>query len=190
MLALALGGSIDLPQAAAYRRYLAYLPFIFPLFTLAVMIAGIVVGRILPFVYQLAKFALVGGLNFLIDVGVLNLLILTTGIAEGFFASAFKAASFLVAVVSSFLWNKFWTFRSLSVEHAGAEFGQFFVVSVTGLFINVGAFYLWNDVFGPQRGIDARAWASISAAGSSVFGLLWNFAGYKFLVFRKKAEVV
>lgn len=176
--------NISLPDAVA--PYVKFMPYVFPVFTLAVMAAGAFIAKVLPVAHQFAKFSLVGGLNFLIDLGVLNLLIAATGITAGFGANAFKAASFLVAVTSSFIWNKFWTFRSLSVEHAAKQFAEFFAVTLVGFFINVGAFALVNGWLGPQWGIDPQTWASVAATGSAVSGLLWNFLGLKFVVFRRK----
>ncbi len=183
LLMLAISQNLALPRGPT--SLLPWLPFTFPLFTLAVMAAGAVLGRRLAVAYQFSKFLLVGGLNFLIDLGVLNLLIAATAISAGFYADVFKAAAFLVAVSSSFLWNKFWTFRSLSTEHAGLQFVEFFVVSAVGLAINVSTFALMNDALGPKFGIPAVAWASVSAGGAAAVGLLWNFLGYKLVVFRK-----
>lgn len=193
LLMIAISRNITLP--VLIRPFLVWLPLAFPVFTLAVMLVGSAAGRYSLAVYQLAKFGLVGGLNFLIDLGVLNLLIFATDISTGFYANVFKAVSFLVAVTSSFLWNKFWTFRSLSVEHVGKQFLEFFIVSAVGMAVNVGIFALVNDVIGAQAplvraltgqaGIDAKTWASVSAAGAAVVGLGWNFIGYKFIVFRR-----
>ena len=183
LLMLAIGRNIALPIQV--RSLLPWLPFTFPLLTLAVMAAGTFVARRIAFGYQFTKFVLVGGLNFLIDLGVLNLLIFSTGITSGFYAVSFKAVAFLVAVTSSFLWNKFWTFRSLSIEHVGAQFAEFFAVTAVGFLINVGSFALLNDFIGPQAGIDAKTWASVAATGAGVTGLVWNFLGYKFFVFRR-----
>lgn len=183
LLMLGVGRNIALPEKVI--AFLPSLPYTFPFLTLAVMLVGALAGRLAPFLHQLAKFSLVGGLNFLIDLGVLNLLIALTGITHGFFASTFKAAAFLVAVTSSFLWNKFWTFGATSVENAGRQFLQFFLVTLIGFLINVGAFLLLNDYVGPRAAIDPRTWASVSAAGAAALGLFWNFLGYRFLVFRK-----
>ena len=98
---------------------------------------------------------------------------------------ALMVIAFLVALTSSFLWNKFWTFQSLSTASVGLQFVEFFVVSAIGLGINVGTFTVLNDVVGPRGGIDARTWASVSAAGAAAIGLAWNFLGYKLFVFRK-----
>ena len=183
LLMLAVSRNIALP--AAVYRLLPWLPLVFPVFTFLIIAAGTVAGRRLPVVYQFTKFMLVGGMNFLIDLGVLNFLIAATGIASGFYAVAFKAAAFLVAVVSSFLGNKFWTFRALSVEHAGLQFAGFFMVSAVGLLINTGMFTLLNDGIGPSGGIPPATWANVSAVGATLVVLLWNFLGYKFFVFRK-----
>ena len=45
-------------------------------------------------VYQFAKFAAVGVLNTLIDAGILNALIVFTGVADGLSYSLFKGISF------------------------------------------------------------------------------------------------
>ena len=62
--------------------------------------------------YQLSKFFLVGGMNVLVDLGILNLLIFASGIAAGLWYSVFKGISFLVAATNSYFWNKHWTFET------------------------------------------------------------------------------
>jgi hypothetical protein len=68
----------------------------FPVLT----ITGIVVARILSSVwgtfYKLGKFSEVGGLNFLVDLGVINLLVLVSGVAVGFLTLVYKAISFVL----------------------------------------------------------------------------------------------
>ncbi|RJQ37807.1 GtrA family protein [Candidatus Parcubacteria bacterium] len=176
----------NLPDLApAVRDWLWVLPIGFPVATLVAMVVGSFIGRRIPVVYQLTKFLLVGGQNFLIDLGVLNLLIASTGIEQGTEIVVFKAVSFVVAVIASFFWNKFWTFRSLSVERAGFQFFEFFIVSAIGLGINTGSFALANNVVGAQYGLSPEAWANVSAGIAAIIGLMWNFIGYKFIVFRR-----
>ena len=175
----------NLPLPSGIMGLLKFLPLVFPLFTLGVMVIGTWLGHRVRIAYQLTKFVLVGGQNFLIDLGILNLLIAASGVSEGFTASIWKALAFLVAVSSSFLWNKFWTFRSLSTAHAGVQFAEFLVVSGVGLAINVGVFALINDGLGPQGSASPEVWASAAAVGAAIAGLMWNFLGYKFVVFRR-----
>lgn len=183
LLMLLIGRNLALPQVV--RQVLPWMPLVFPFCTLAAMLVGAAVGRSIFIVYQFTKFLLVGGLNFLIDLGTLNLCIHLTGISQGFYANVFKAIAFLVAVTFSFFWNKFWTFSALSTEGTGRQFAQFFIVTGIGFFINVGTFAFLNDWVGPQAAISATTWASVAAAGAAVVGLIWNFSGYKFLVFRR-----
>ena len=184
LLMLLIGRNLALPSGPA--ALLPWLPLAFPIVTAAIMAAGTLLGRwVSAAAYQLTKFLLVGGLNFLVDLGVLNFLIALSGIATGFYADAFKATSFLIAMAGSFLWNKFWTFGALSTSQVGRQFFEFFAVTLIGFFINVGTFAVLNSVIGAPSAVPAPTWASISAGGAAIAGLIWNFAGYKFLVFRK-----
>ena len=117
LLMLAISRNLSLPAAAT--PYLTPFLIVFPLVTLGTIAVGSFLGRRARILYQFTKYVLVGGLNFLIDLGVLNLLIALTNISQGAYANAFKAASCLVAMTWSFFWNKFWTFGALSTARAG-----------------------------------------------------------------------
>lgn len=135
--------------------------------------------------YQFYKFVLVGVLNTLLDLSVLNGLIVLTGIAMGWHFSLFKGISFAIAVVNSYFWNKFWTFRKK--EGGGVrEFSQFLAVSLVGLGVNVGMASLLVNVVGPQRDISPQLWANVAAIAAVVFSTVWNFIGYKLIVFKQK----
>ncbi|MBU2635291.1 bifunctional glycosyltransferase family 2/GtrA family protein [Patescibacteria group bacterium] len=142
-------------------------------------------GKKVPVVFQAGKFVTVGISNTLIDWGVLNLQILLTGITAGLFYPVFKGVSFLIAIINSFLWNKFWTFKKGETEKAGTEFLQFLIVSGIGLGINVGIASLAVNVIGPQAGISPKIWATVGALIATMFSMVWNFLGYKFIVFKK-----
>ncbi len=186
LLMLAVARNLAIPSGLAAS--LKFLPVVFPVFTFVAMAVGTLLAKRIAVFYQLSKFILVGGLNFLIDLGVLNLFIAATDISTGFWVIVFKALSFLVAVISSFFWNKFWTFSSLGTETAGRQFTGFFIVSAIGLLINDGSFATFNAL-GPAGSLDTKTWASIAAAGAAVVGLIWNFLGYKFLVFRRESTI-
>lgn len=162
------------------------LPVFFPLFCLIWYLFAYVVSRKIKSFMQIGKFALVGGVNFLLDLGILNLLIFLTGIASGWLYSVFKGVSFIVAVINSYVLNKFWTFREQKQSKKVAkEFLTFIIVSLIGLVINnIIASFLVNYL-GPQAGISENLWASIGAITASIIGMFWNFLGYKFIVFKK-----
>ena len=142
------------------------------------------IGKKFLILWQAAKFALVGVLNTLVDLGILNLLIWTSGISVGLEFSIFKGLSFIVAVVNSYFWNKFWTFEKKETVSASKEFSQFFVVALIGFGINVGIASLVVNVVGPQFGLSKEIWANFGAIIATSFGMAWNFLGYKFIVFK------
>lgn len=162
------------------------LPVFFPIFCLAWFLLTFLLSKKNKSFMQIGKFVLVGGVNFLLDIGILNLLIFLTGFASGWFYSIFKGVSFITAVINSYLLNKFWTFSDQAQnKRVTKEFLSFIVVSLIGLFVNnIVASFLVNFV-GPQAGISENLWASIGAIVASFVGMFWNFIGYKFIVFKK-----
>jgi len=145
------------------------------------------IAKKIPVVFQLAKFAAVGAFNTFLDWGILNILISVFAIATGVWFSVFKGISFIVASIGSYLWNKYWTFESAGKVNA-REFGKFFTVSVIGAVLNIGiasAIVAWVPAFGQ---INPVQWANIAAAIATIVSLVWNFIGYKFLVFIKRGE--
>jgi putative flippase GtrA len=139
----------------------------------------------IPIALQFMKFAIVGGLNAMIDLGVLNLLIAVSGVSAGLFYSFFKAISFLAAVINSYFWNKYWTFQARETASVGGEFIKFFLVNLLGFGINVGTASFVVNVIGAPAGISLEVWANVGAATASIAALLWNFIGMKFVVFKR-----
>lgn len=142
-------------------------------------------GRI-SLALQTTKFALVGALNTLVDFSILNLFIFTSGITSGIWFSVFKATSFTGAVLNSYFWNKFWTFKNLGQQNIKKELGQFFFISGTGFLLNVCIATFIASVIGPRFGIPLAIWANISALAATAVVMTWNFIGYKIFVFKKQ----
>jgi putative flippase GtrA len=79
------------------------------------------------------KFAVVGAFGAVIDFGVMNLL---TQLASMPLVLA-GTISFICAVVSNFVWNRYWTYpdsRSRPIAH---QLSMFFVVNIAGIAIRV-----------------------------------------------------
>lgn len=156
--------------------------------------------RFLPIIWQISKFVLVGGLNALMDIGVLaalqtffrssygidpNAALLQVGGIVLAYYAVYKAISFLVANVNSFFWNKLWIFAGNVKKDGTKEFGQFLAVSIVGFLINIFfASYIFSTV-APFGGINSSQWGLLCAVFGSVAGLIWNFLGYKLIVFKK-----
>ncbi len=182
--------AVEIPVIEIALRFKNFFIIALPLLCVAVLIASYYISRIISVLYQFAKFILVGSLNFLIDMGILNFLIFYTGISAGLTQSAFKGFSFIVAVLNSYVWNKFWTFRSSTPQTVGKEFFQFLAISTVGFFLNVGVDYFLVNVIYPFGGLQAKSWAQFSAMIAAIIALFWNFIGYKFIVFEVRHKGV
>jgi putative flippase GtrA len=182
--------AVDLPAIEIALRFQYHFIIAIPLLWVAILVTSYYISRICAVLYQFTKFLLVGSLNFLIDMGILNFLIFYTGISAGLPQSAFKGCSFIVAVLNSFVWNKFWTFNSSKKQTVGREFFQFLVVSTIGFFLNVGVDYVFVNMVQPFGALPAKSWAQFSAMIAAIIALFWNFVGYKFIVFEVKKKKV
>lgn len=153
----------------------------------ALWIMGIIAKKIFVML-EIAKFAAVGGLNTLLDLGVLNLLISIFAIASGAGYAVFKGISFIVSNVNSYFWNKYWTFGS-NENATVKEFGQFLIVSVIGFIINISVASIVVNVIKPLNGMSPARWANVGALVATLTAFVWNFIGYKFIVFVKKKSL-
>lgn len=175
---------------------IAIVPFFLLATPLGLRIA-FMLGKKIAIIYQIAKFGLIGVLNTLVDFGVLALVTLlfsayfqieatTALIGTVTFYSLYKAISFIVANISSYFWNKYWTFDQGSKKQTKSEFIQFFAVSVVGFLINVFvASFVFKVVLGSLINLTDGQLGLIGAAFGSIAGLAWNFIGYKLWVFKK-----
>ena len=141
-------------------------------------------GRRFLWVYQMAKYLLIGVLATIMDLGIMNGLILVTGLAAGVWYSVFKAVSFIVATCAKYFGDKFWAFEKMGKEGIGKEFGQFFFVTLIGLGLNVGMASFIVNGLGPQFGLSPAIWANVGAILAAFAVVAWNFIAYKFFVFR------
>jgi len=141
-----------------------------------------------PIIPQFAKFVLIGFMNFFIDIAVLNLEMFLSGKSEGIYYTAFKAFSFLCAVIFSYFFNKYWAFQDKKKTEQAKQFSQFLFVSVIGMAINVTAASIFVNSIAPSITfitLSGKLWGNLGAVCGSAAGLLWNFVGYKFWVFKK-----
>ncbi|MEI7891374.1 MAG: GtrA family protein [bacterium] len=173
---------------------------IVPFFLLATPLGlriAFMLGKKIAIIYQIAKFGLIGVLNTLVDLGVLALITLlfsayfkiesTNAIIGAItFYSLFKAISFIVANISSYFWNKHWTFDQGAKEQTKSEFVQFFAVSIIGFLINVFiASFVFKTILASSTTLTDGQLGLLGAAAGSIAGLAWNFIGYKLWVFKK-----
>jgi len=161
------------------------LAILLPILALIGIWIAFLLGKKFLWIFQAAKFFLVGVVATLVDLGVLNILIWFSGIATGLFFSIFKGISFIVATCSKYFGDKFWAFEKMEKAGMGREFGQFFLVTLVGLIINVGVASLVVNLFGSQFGMSEKLWANVGGIMAAFAAAIWNFLGYKFIVFKK-----
>lgn len=137
-----------------------------------------------------AKFVMVGFFNTGVDFAVFNLLMHITGVVQGPTVSSFKTVSFVAAVTNSYFWNKYWAFEAGATKtEKGKEFVKFFVVNVIGALLNVGITSAIVLTTTPQFDLSQVVWNNVAAIVATAIALIWNFIGFRLIVF-KKAESV
>ena len=139
----------------------------------------------IPLVKQFAKFAVVGGINTLIDFIVLNVEMSLTGITSGPYMYILNSISFSVATVNSYFMNKHWTFEDRTRQQEGTKFSQFLAVSIVGVIINSTVVFLITSYTSPMFGLSDQLWANVAKLMATAISLIWNFVGYKIWVFKK-----
>ncbi len=162
-----------------------FFPIILPPLSISGVYFASLLGKKVPTIFQMGKNFLVGILNTFIDLGVLNLLMWLFSATSGWQYVVFKGVSFSCAVVNSYFWNKFWAFEKKETKASIKEFAPFFTIAVGGLAIHLTVAPFVVNVIGPQFGITAKIWANIGGIAAAFAGFLWNFFGYKLIVFRK-----
>ena len=124
---------------------------------------------------QFIQFCIAGGIAFLIDSGVTHLLIHQFGI-EPFRA---RIPAIVVAVLFTWLYNRYISFRHRRSRNRLAEFGRYVVGNAFGLAANYGAYALVIATVA-----FTREWPIIAVAAGSVAGFLINYVSAHHFVFR------
>lgn len=166
--------------------YLSWiLPISFPLLSLFCLWVAYLIGKKYIFVFQLAKFILIGAIFALFDLLILNSLMRWFGITEGIRYSIFVGVSFVIATSIKYVADKYWAFEKTEKAGVGIEFGSFFIVTLISGGIQVGVASLIVNIIGPMFGMSALVWANVGKILGITVASAWNFLGYKFIVFKK-----
>jgi len=133
---------------------------------------------------RFVRFSIVGVINTIIDLGILNLLISIFGLANPFFFSIYKGISFLCAVTNSYYMNKFFTFRIQHTSHKTfAVFVFFSLMSfVINLFVSSITFYILGVY---ALNLPVHLSATIAGITGTLFGLSINYLSYSYFVFKQ-----
>lgn len=86
---------------------------------------------------RFTKFMVVGAIGAVVDFGIMNLL---TRLCAAPLVVA-GTISFVCAVISNFLWNRYWTYPDSRSRPVLQQLGMFFVVNVAGVVIRIPILY-------------------------------------------------
>jgi dolichyl-phosphate beta-glucosyltransferase len=137
-------------------------------------------------ILQIAKFAEIGVLNTLINFGFLNLISLLTGVTSGLSVGGINIPGTILAASNSYFWNKFWVFKKIDKKGIFADAPGFILVTIIGLLINSVIIVLFTSDIRPAFAVSSAGWLNIGKVIATLIGILVDFLGYKFLVFKKK----
>ena len=139
------------------------------------------------------KFAVVGAIGAVIDFGVLNLVKSLTPI-DVIYASMI---SFTMAVISNFIWNRYWTFPESRNLPLVPQLVQFSIVSIAGLIIRtplfawlndfltaLGKTYIQTSLFIQQLTPEVLG-RNVALASVILIVMLWNFFVNRFWTYKK-----
>jgi putative flippase GtrA len=134
---------------------------------------------------QFLRFAAVGSLGVLIDFGLLNILSWVTGITKGWGIVPLNIISFSAALAVSFFLNKHWTFKDNSLSDNFKKFNLFLIISLLGLTINTSVVALITSYIHPSFAVGPYMLLNLAKIMATAASGLWNFSGYKLIVFKK-----
>ena len=123
---------------------------------------------------QFCRYLAIGALGFAIDGALLYMLV-----AEGANPYWARALSFAVAVTVTWRLHRVWTFRTRATAGARREYFGYFAVQILGALTNYACYATVLGFLAPTP-----ANALVALAAGAGFGLIVNFAGARWLVFK------
>lgn len=137
------------------------------------------------------RFAIVGAIGSVIDFGVFNLL----SSLLNFSALWSSVISFILAVISNFVWNRLWTFPETRNSPVLKQLTQFSIVSLAGLAIRTPLFAFLEKQFVPL----AETWIpniltprivghNVALASVILVVMLWNYFVNRFWTFKNPSK--
>lgn len=127
---------------------------------------------------QLVLFGIAGTLGFLVDAGVVSLLV--NGLDWNPYLG--RLLSFLCAVATTFVFNRAYTFAAADASGTLVQQAGRYLLAMTGGFVvNYGAYALLVH----QMAL-VREWPVIGVAVGSVLGLAVNFISSRYWVFKRR----
>jgi putative flippase GtrA len=128
--------------------------------------------------WQFLRFGLVGTLGFVVDAGLLRLLLIA---GLGYYAG--RLVSFLAAATTTWILNRSFTFRREAERrvHPAREWLAYLALMVAGGAVNYGVYALAIESAAP-----VRQYPEIGVALGSLAGMLVNYWSAKTMIFERR----
>lgn len=121
---------------------------------------------------QLMRYAVVGGVAFVVDYGSLWLLTELAGLHH----LVSTAIAFVLGLTCNYLISTAWVFGESKVRNRWLEFSAFALIGIVGLGLNELIIYLCTDICGLHY--------MLSKIISTALVFFWNFFARRFLLFK------
>ena len=136
-------------------------------------------------VHEMAKFGIVGAFNYVVDVGLFNLLVLGPLTHQ---PVAAKAISTVVAATSSYFMNRHWTFRHRTSSGTFGEYLVFSVLTAIGLGITVGCLAFSEYFLGAHSLLARNVAGNVVGVALAMVFRFWSYKRWVFLDPGKRAR--
>lgn len=123
------------------------------------------------------KFGTIGGLNFVINFAVFNLLLLVPAFSDGQLKA--KVIATVVAIVSSYFMNRHWTYKDRDKSSAHREFVLFIGFNVAGMLIELAVMAATKYALG----LTSLLAINVAAIVGMALGTIFRFFTYRTWVF-------
>ena len=141
--------------------------------------------RLAGLVREVGKFGVVGGVAFIIDLTIFNILLqLDTE------SRVAKTISMVVATTVAFLGNRYWTWRGRRHSNMARQYTLFFVINGVGLGISLACLTISHDILGDIWPV-LRTPLADNISGQLIgtaLGTLFRFWSYRRFVFTAPNE--
>ncbi len=118
-------------------------------------------------------------------LGVAVLAAVIWGSREQFGIGYYLGLLAVLAIGEIILWKAFKIVVATGPSQAKQELLLFVVISIVGTLINSGLVVLLTRNIEPMFGINRELWLNLAKAAATAISLVWNFLGYKLVVFKR-----